>query len=85
MEIEKFNKAVELHIQIDELCKALDEINGSILSYFGDKSSMGISGRYVMFLDTHQPIRYILDRHDAEIRKELEAEIVRLKNEIERL
>jgi hypothetical protein len=91
MKIERFNKAVELHKQIDELTRALEAIEVALpssLTYLESSISFDLVRKYrPLFGQENEPnaLREILDRHDAEIRKELEAKIAKLQNEIKRL
>jgi uncharacterized Fe-S radical SAM superfamily protein PflX len=91
MKKERFDKAVELYKQIDELTRALlciEDAVTSSLSYLETPIDLNLVRKYrPLFRVENEPnaLREILDRHDAEIRKELQAKIAKLQNEIARL
>lgn len=83
----QFNEAVRINNRIGELEKVKKETSSLLnnkLSYIqkGDsiRDDWKIVGDWIMRL-----ISDILDRHDVQIRKEIDEEIERLKKEIEAL
>lgn len=83
----QFNEAVRINNRIGELEKVKKEISSLLnnkLSYIqkGDsiRDDWKIVGDWIMRL-----ISDILDRHDVQIRKEIDEEIERFKKEIEAL
>lgn len=82
---EQYNRAVAIHIRLKELENVKEEIKGTKehrLSYTYRKSN----GSYDLCYESR--MRYvsdILDCHDKMIREEIDAEIEKLKKEIEKL
>lgn len=85
MKAETFDRAVELNKRLDELNKVKIEIMGTSihrLSYL-EKNNCGDWDYVAMWkLET---IGDILDRHDEQIRKEIDDEIQKIYKEIEEL
>lgn len=84
---EQFNEAVRINSRIGELEKVKKEINplkNNKLTYIQKGDSIhdvwNIVGEWIM-----KDISDILDRHDQQIRQEIDEEIAKLKKEIETL
>lgn len=84
---QQFNEAVRINNRIEHLEKVkkeIHEVGNNKLSYIRKGSSMGdgwdIVGDWIMCY-----ISDILDRHDVQIRQEIDDEITKLKKEIEAL
>lgn len=81
---EQFEKSIELKKRLDGLNEAknrIDDTKRHRLSYI-EKSGSDWSAVYVGWLEG---IDYILDRHDVQIRKEIDEEIQKIYKEIEQL
>ena len=80
---EQYKRAVEINKRLLELNGVLKELNynGISLAYkYGNGRDSGLCEEYRL-----RPISDILDRHDKMIREEIDAEIEKLKKEIEEL
>jgi regulation of enolase protein 1 (concanavalin A-like superfamily) len=85
MEKETFDRAIELKERLDglnEVKKAIEYPQQHRLSYIEEDSEGRWSHIVVWKL---KPIGDILDRHDEQIRKEIDEEIQKIYNEIEQL
>lgn len=88
---EQFNKAIELNGKLNKLYCAKKEIGGKTrhrLSYIERRDKqLGDTGDdwRLSDVDDLEVIGHILDRHDVQIRQELEDEINKIKQEIKKL
>lgn len=88
---EQFNKAIELDDKLNRLYSAKKEIEGTTkhrLSYIEkrDRELGEFGGDWnICRVSTLEIIGHILDRHDKQIRQEIEDEISQIKQEIEKL
>jgi hypothetical protein len=85
MKAETFDRVVELKKRLDELNEAKKAIEGTRshrLSYIkeNDRGDWDTVATWKL-----EPIGDILDRHDEQIRKEIDEEIQKIYNEIEQL
>lgn len=80
---EQYNRAVEIGKRLEKLEKVQKELGkGTSKLSFSTK----IGGEYYIFSECLlSSISDILDRHDKMIREEIDAEIEKLKKEIEKL
>lgn len=87
----QFDRAIELDAKLKRLYRAQKEIKDTInhrLSYIEKRDrSFGDNGDpwRMCDVDNLAVIGHILDRHDVQIRKEIEDEINQIKKEIETL
>lgn len=86
---EQFNKAVEINSRINALNRVKEEIKHTdkhrLWYAYKSDSGMGASDWRLVYESCMKHIADILDRHDKQIRQEIEDEIEALKKEIERL
>lgn len=88
---EQFNKAIELDDKLNGLYRVKKEIEGTVrhrLSYIEkrDRQLGDTGGDWNMCrVSVLEIIGHILDRHDEQIRQEIEDEINQIKREIENL
>lgn len=88
---EQFEKAIELNSKLNQLYNLQKEIKGITthrLSYIErEDREIGIFGPdwEICNLNTLSIIEHILDKHDIQIRQEIEEEIDKVKREIEEL
>lgn len=88
---EQFNKAIELHDTLNSLYRVKKEIEGTIkhrlcyIEHCDREFGYADSDWKISNIRTLAVIGHIFDRHDKQIRQEIEDEINQIKQEIEKL